>query len=532
LPRLIFNSLLLFTVFLSLSLSIGTTPLANGAGETFKLSISPARTTEGNSTGVSLVVSVTNAMTTITYSFTWTVKDPSGTSTIATKSVLSTVSSWSLVAKYPSDFSGSLNLTGTYTVNVAEDLPSVNASIATGQFQVGLTDSVSYQRTLTVRVFGSGYLPSDNVTIVLLRGVTVVPGFPTWKLADTGGRVSFSWQTIPSTLTGTYAVSLTGKNTPAKTPPDLQGFTINIANMSITPLWESTSILQRTQMVEFRFNATYPNTQVANVGSALVKLTEPDGTTIHVIPASYDNTVNGFRAFYITSLSSTGGVWTASLAAGSFDDGFGNLGPATTSSVSFTVRGALLTVTIDGFNGPYSVGNTIPIGVKVVTPAGGNYTAGKVNATLTYSGGYVTAPLILVYDQTRGKWTGSYRVNSTDPSGTWLLTVSAGDGYGNGGSSNASFNVSVNSSGPGTTPGGTSIATGWLPWVVLLVALSLGFGTLISRHFSATHREVKLDVQAIKEKAAQVKGEDFLQSIQAQLKRRAERLAAEKEQHD
>ncbi|HZY93637.1 MAG TPA: hypothetical protein VFE98_02115 [Candidatus Bathyarchaeia archaeon] len=139
--------------------------------------------------------------------------------------------------------------------------------------------------------------------------------------------------------------------------------------------------------------------------------------------------------------------------------------------------------------------------------------------------------MILIYDQTRGKWTGSYRVNSTDPSGIWLLTVNAGDAYGNGGNSNASFNVSVNSSGP-TPPGGTSILTGWLPWIVLLVALGLGFGTLISRQRGVTHREVKLDVQAIKEKAEQVKGEDFLQSIQAQLKRRAERLAAEKEQND
>ncbi|HZY93638.1 MAG TPA: hypothetical protein VFE98_02120 [Candidatus Bathyarchaeia archaeon] len=372
-PRLVFNSLLLLTVFLSLSLWIESAPLAHGAGETFKLNMSPARTTEGNSTGVSLVVSVTNAMTPITYSFTWTVRDPAGTSTVATKSVLSTVPSWSLVAKYPSDFSGSLNLTGTYTVNVAENLPSVNASIATGQFQVGLTDNTSYQRTSTVRVFGSGYLPSDNVTITLLRGVTAVPGFPASKLADSSGRVSFSWQTAPSTLTGTYTASLSGKNTPAKTPPDLQSFIVNIANMSITPLWGSASILQRTQVVEFRFNTTYPNGQLANIGIALVRLTEPDGTTIHIVTATYDNTVNSFRAVYATSLSSTAGAWTANLAIGSFNDGFGNVGPVIASSVGFTIRTAFLTVIIDGFSGPYNLGSIIPIGVRVVTPAGGNY---------------------------------------------------------------------------------------------------------------------------------------------------------------
>ena len=531
-PRLIFNCLLLLTVFLSLSLSMGTAPLAHGASETFNLNTSPARTTEGNSTGISSTLTVTNAMTSITYSFTWTVRDPAGTSTVATKSVISTVSSWSLTAKYPSDFSGSLNLTGTYTVNVAENLPSVNASVANGQFQVGLTDSVSYQRTSTVRVYGSGYLPSDNVTIGLLAGATAVPGFPAWRLADTSGRFSFSWQTVPSTPTGSYSVRLTGKNTPAKTPLDLQGFTVTLASMSINSLWGSPSIVPRTRTVEFRFNATYPSALAANTGSAPVRLTEPDGVTIHVVTAFYDNTVNSFRTTYATGLGSTAGPWTATLAPGSFYDSFGNVGPVAASSLGFTVNTASLVVTISPFNGPYVAGSIIPIDVRVVTPAGGNYTVGSVNATLTYVGGYVTAPFSLVYDQSRGMWSGSYKVNSTNPSGTWLLTVSAGDSYGNGGSHNTSFNVSVTSSGPGTPPGGNSIITSWLPWIVLLVALGLGFGTLIFRHLNVTSREVKLDVQAIKQKAKQVASGDFLQSIQAQLKRRSERIAEEKENHD
>jgi len=52
------------------------------------------------------------------------------------------------------------------------------------------------------------------------------------------------------------------------------------------------------------------------------------------------------------------------------------------------------------------------------------------------------------------------------------------------------------------------------------------------RFRGVSHREVKLDVQAIKHQADQVKGDDFLQSIQAQLRRRAEKIAAEKEKHD
>jgi len=43
-----------------------------------------------------------------------------------------------------------------------------------------------------------------------------------------------------------------------------------------------------------------------------------------------------------------------------------------------------------------------------------------------------------------------------------------------------------------------------------------------------SRREVKLGIQAIKSRADRVKKDDFLQSIQPQLKRHAERTAKEK----
>jgi hypothetical protein len=43
---------------------------------------------------------------------------------------------------------------------------------------------------------------------------------------------------------------------------------------------------------------------------------------------------------------------------------------------------------------------------------------------------------------------------------------------------------------------------------------------------------VKLDIQAIKTQADKVKGDDFLQSIQEQLKRRKQQMGLEKPDHD
>lgn len=70
-------------------------------------------------------------------------------------------------------------------------------------------------------------------------------------------------------------------------------------------------------------------------------------------------------------------------------------------------------------------------------------------------------------------------------------------------------------------------------WICRLVGYELysqvlGCATLIMRHRGVSRREVKLDIQAIKQQANQVKSDDFLQSIQAQLKRHSEQQSAEK----
>lgn len=534
-PRIHWRVLAVLSVTLFGILLSGQPHLANGVGEIFLLSSSPQRINEGNSTGVALAVSVTNAATSTTYSFTWMVKDPSGTSTVATKSVMSTQPAWALSVKYPVDFTASMNLTGTYSVSVAENLPSVNASIAAGTFQVGLTDRDSYQRTYQARITGSGYLPADNVTILMVKGTTVVPGFPAWKNADTSGRVSFTWQTVPSTPTGTYRVSLAGKNTIPKNPLDLQNFTVVPINVTIASFWTSSGFIQRSQSTDVQFNATYLSGLRVTGGIGQVKLTEPNGTTVHIITATYDNNLNAFFASYQTLLSSSTGAWIAKLEVNSLDDGFGNTGPAISSNAGFNIRTASLTVTLETLNAGYGSGSVIPINARILTPSGGNYTSGSVSATIAYPNGQVGRTIPLVYDMARGRWSGSYKVNSTEPSGTWLVTVSASDVYGNGGNGNTSFNVNI----PGSTvtPDTSPFNTGWLPWLVLLLVLGLGFGTLIFRHYGVVGRQVKIDVQAIKQKANEVKSDNFLQSIQAQLKRRADRMqaeqaAAEKEKTD
>jgi len=511
-------------------LIFGNLPIAR-AVENFSLTTSPGRTQEGDPAGISLTLSVTNAMYSppTTYVFTWTVIDPSGTSKTFTQSQLSTQSSWLLTANYPTNFAGSLNLVGTYRVSVAETLPSVNSAIPPSQFQIGLTDSPTYQRTYSVSIIGTGYSPAENVTVDLNRGPNIVSGFPTSTLADASGRVSLTWPSPPAISLGNYTVALSGST--VKTPVDSQWFVLYPTNVTIVSSWTSSRISQRTQTVEFRFNATYLSGIHVTSGTSTLNVVEPDGLTSHSVMASYNPALATFRAYYTTSLASAIGPWTWKIPTDSFDDGFRNGGPLTSSSDGFNIQSAALNVNVLSYGSTFSSGTTIPIYAMVIMPSSANFTQGTVTATMSSSGQRVGTPMSLVYDASSGRWSGSYKVSANDPSGTWVVAVTATDIYGNSGQSVASLNVN--------TPGPSQPAwyATWSFLLVVLVAVGIGVGILILRRKEVIHREVKLDVTAIKHQADQVKSDDFLQSIQAQLKKRAERLAAEhdaaeKEKHD
>ena len=498
----------------------------NGAGPSFVLSSLPARIQEGAAGGVRLVLNVTNAINPSAYNFIWTVTDPAGVSKTSANSTTSTGPTWSVFTNYPAAFGGSTNLVGVYKINVTETVHSAGANVATGQFQVGLTDNASYQRTVPVVIRASGYVALENVTVNLVQGSTSVPSFPRIQKADTNGLIPISWQTMVGTPLGNYFLTISGALT-TKTPPDSQVFTVYPTNVTISGLWLSKGSVARSQTLEFRFNATYMNGSPVLSGFSPIRITEPNGVS-HSVTASFDSTLQTFRAFYATTLSSTAGVWIGTVDVNSFDDGLNNGGPLSPVFTNFNVQPASLTVSAIPYTATYSSGMIVPIYARITTPAAASFTQGTVTASVTSFGQRIAGPLSLVYDPSRSEWSGSYKVNATDPSGTWLVSITAFDGYGNTGQNSAS--LSVNTSGAQNPT--QSFLSSWAFWLLVLALIVIGFGILIFRTRSVSHREVRLDVQAIKHQADQVKSDDFLQSIQAQLRRRSERIAAEKEKHD
>jgi hypothetical protein len=336
--------------------------------------------------------------------------------------------------------------------------------------------------------------------------------------------VTASWQTLPSTSAGNYSVTVVGKNTPPKAVPDTQQFVVYPTNITMIGFSPGKTSLERTETEGFRFNATYLSGLSATQGTSMIRLIEPDGSTTHFTIASYNSTLATFGAVFTIPINGGTGTWTASLDPNSLTDPYGNGGPLQGKSLTFNVLPAILTVTLLSSSTVLNVGETLTIQASVATPDDAIFSQGLVLAAITISGRSIGSALSLTYDPTRGQWIGNYKVAPSDPSGAWLVTVSASDSYGNIGQSSVVESVNV--------PSTQSTYQLWSYVVIVLLVASLGFIILITRKRGLTRREVKLDLTAIKSQADKVKGDDFLKSIREQLKRKKKEAGLEKPDHD
>ncbi|HEV2118957.1 MAG TPA: hypothetical protein VGS11_02445 [Candidatus Bathyarchaeia archaeon] len=496
-------------------------PPVHAAGETYTLTTSVARLQESNTANTLLILNVSIASTLTPYAFTWHVKDPSGTVRQANNQTNAPhPASFVESVAYPGKFGAgaSLSYTGTYAVWVNQTQPPLVGStgVASGQFQVGLTDGLSYPRLAPVSIKAVNYQPNGNVTIRVSGLSGLVAGFPLNKTADGSGVLSYTWPSIPASLpVGNYNVSLTG--IPAKTPPDIQSFSVTAINVTISSLIISRSLLQTSQTEDFRFSATYPNGASVKVGSVNLRLVEADGLTSHYVVMAYSSTLAAFHGSFQIPLSSDVGPWVATVEVNSFDDGYGNKGPISSVLKPFTVSPAILSVSANTNYNNYTIGGIVAIYASVVTPGGYNFTTGTVTATTYHSSSRIGSPLSLFYDASRGKWVGSYTVNSTNPAGIWQIQINATDSYGNSGQGSTSTLVSIP---PATPPPQQSATFNYL--LVLLIVIIAGFAVLVSwlvfGRRRVLRRVLKVDLEAIHAEAKKVANQDFFKKVQEQLK--------------
>ena len=414
-----------------------------GAGENYALTPSPNRIQEISVTGVTLSLSVTNAAIFTTYNFTWTVTDPTGTSTTATNSTSTFFSNaFVLSATYPKSFTGSTTkYVGNYTVRVDETSPNAKTGVAQGWFLVGLTDLPTYERTSVVSIGATGYKAGESVTVNIAHGSSTIVSFPT---TTNNGVVSYSWQSSPGTLTGSYTVSLQGAIT-KKSPMDTQTFTLYPTNITITQLSVTYNSLERTQTEQFQITATYLSGVPVTSGTGQLVVTSPGSSVVYNVTAYSDSSLPVFLANYKVPLSGPTGTWTARIAPYTFNDGYGNGGPITGVIKGFDLKPASLSVSVSVQNKTYATADVIVIVATVRNPDGSSFTSGNVTASpsLSGSGTLIGNVVSLSYVQTQDGWVGSVTVRSDEPSGVWLIHVNASDSYGNSGEGSTFALVSV-----------------------------------------------------------------------------------------
>src|SRR6266705_3187158 len=488
-------------------------------GEIYSLSQSAPRMQESNNQGITFILNVTHAFSGINYQFTWVVRDPSGTTRTHNTQVNSVPSTFTMRVTYPTDFGVTITEVGNYNITVTQANPPSSTQAATSLFEVGLTNAEKYQRTQAVSMIAQGYQNAENITISIRSATGNAPGFPTTGLADPVGVLAYTWTSIPPSVPiGNYTVKLTGSKTPKTGFPDTQTFLVDPANVTITQLSITQSSLQRSQTQTFRFIATYPNTAQAKTGSAIIRIIEADGFTEHDITATYKTSVGQFQGTFQIPLSSDTGVWVASIDVGGYNDGYGNIGPSSSVNRGFAVSTAVLTVTSSIPNGNYTTGSIIVINAIVVTPGGGNFTSGTVIATTHQSSVQIGSPLRLSYDQTHGKWVGSYTVNSTSPTGLWFIQVNATDAYGNSGYGSTSTVVTLPPSQQPPSPTSSAFNYLWIIVIVLIAALAILGSFIVYRRGRMVRRVLKVDLEAIHAEAKKVENNEFFKNVQEQLK--------------
>ena len=397
---------------------------------TYSLTPLPYISQEGYS--INLILGVTNAQPSTTYQFTFQVRDAATkvwNSTVQSYTTFPGQTSFGVVIAYPSTSfikNGRNDLVGQYVgwVNQVSPPPSSNpVAVTPNGFWFILTDKTEYQRTETVSIRASGYNASEPATIVIRTQTSSTVVLNVTTPASPTGLVTGSWKIPRNAVLDNYVISITGRTT-SKNPADAHGFIVKAASMTISTLSAGKPSYQRTETMLFWFTARYPDGQYANTGTALVTLTSTVGNSIS-LAAAYDSVSQTFNSTYKTFPTNATGAWTAALPINSFDDGFGNTGPAAAVSTSPQLVPATFLITITSKSN-FAINEQIRFNATIQYPDLTTLQSGTVAAFVLFSGGGHNDTMSVFFDSTLNLWVGSY-TPSNEPGGLWSLTVAAAD---------------------------------------------------------------------------------------------------------
>ena len=290
---------------------------------------------------------------------------------------------------------------------------------------------------------------------------------------------------------GRYSVEVVQTSPPVFPPPTTLGnFDVGLTDKAVYVRTSAVSIRATSYGVgeDVTINVTRGGSQAS-------------GFPIHVFADSNGDVTHTWQ----TEPSTAAGNYTVTL--------YGSITPTKSpaDTQTFRVDPVTLGVTVALPSATLGPSQVLTISVNATYPDGGSPTQGAVTATISTSGFLIGSQVTLGFDQSQSRWMGGYTVKDNDPTGIWLVQVSATDPYGNTGQGSASAFASI------PPPQQSPLTSFWFLTVLGAVGVGALSGFLALRRKKTTHHQLQVDLQAVGREADRVKNQEFFRSVQRQL---------------
>jgi len=361
---------------------------------------------------------------------------------------------------------------GTYGLTISTS-STFNSASAGCHFGVIGPARALYQRREIANFVGGGVLPGSTVRIDIRNPMDALVSNMT-AIANDAGEFEYTWPIPNNVQVGTWTMSVGGigtyDNSFERHRADGQ-FGIVEASLKLSIHQQPLSLYQRAETARIAFIVKYPDqspvttikpgvkpvfvsrTGIKAQSLPLVLTDAINGiwTTEYTIPVFVSRTGIKAQSLPLVLTDAINGIWTTeytiprnetlgkdftfTVSAGSFDDGFGNKAPSSILvSSQFEVASAQLTISILSPKHTYEIlFESISLNATVKYPDGSHLVDGKVSAI--FESGTLRDVRPLVFHERSRSWILTYylAISEIQRIGTWKMTLTAEDAYGNSG---------------------------------------------------------------------------------------------------
>lgn len=325
---------------------------------------------------------------------------------------------------------------GTYLLSLSRST-ATDTREAVAHFGVFGVDKSAYSRTDRAAIAGGGFAPGSTITISFGSPANPVTGFPATVSSGSNGDFQYSFRVPPSTPVGNLTLTVAGRAFDTGGPASANSrVTVARTSVRIGIASEPSETVERTSTTSTLYTLTYPDgspVTTVSTASAEVSITKTtDGAIISTVPLVLSDATRGtWIASWIPPFNADLTNYHFALNPTAFDDSYGNLGSGgLIPSTEFRLVVARTDVTFRLVS-PVQRSRVLNITFLVTYHDGTRFqNVTQIRATITSPDG-TSIDFFPVYNSTLGAFQAQARIPPNGAIGTWRLTASVADSFGN-----------------------------------------------------------------------------------------------------